>query len=133
MSTTLIRGTQVLDGTIQRPDLDVTTVSKAVVAKIIQGTNVTLTSTGADSGTGDVTISVPGGGIGPAGGNAYTTTSASFTVPAKGSTITVNVADATWVAVGQFVYVDQAGGTGQAGAMQVTAKTSGSLTLLTPP
>jgi hypothetical protein len=72
------------------------------------------------------------GGSGPPGKNAYTTTSASFTVPAKGSTVTVNVTDTSWVVVGQMVYIDQAGGAGQAGTLQVTAKTSGSLTLLTP-
>jgi hypothetical protein len=57
MPQTVIRGTQVLDGSIQRPDLDVTTVGSAVVAKIVQGAGITLSSTGADSGTGDVTIS----------------------------------------------------------------------------
>jgi hypothetical protein len=57
MPPTVIRGTQVLDGTIQRPDLDVTTAGKAVVAKLVQGTGIVLSSTGADSGTGDVTVS----------------------------------------------------------------------------
>ena len=56
MSSTNIRGTQVVDGTIQRSDLDTTTAGKAVVSKIIQGSNISLSSTGADSGTGDVTI-----------------------------------------------------------------------------
>jgi hypothetical protein len=62
MPPTVIRGTQVLDGSIQRADLDVTTVGKAVVAKLVQGSGITLTSTGADSGTGDVTIASSGGG-----------------------------------------------------------------------
>jgi hypothetical protein len=57
MPKTVIRGAQVLDGSIQRADLDVSTVGQAVVAKLVQGTNVTLSSTGADSGTGDVTVS----------------------------------------------------------------------------
>lgn len=57
MPPTVIRGTQVLDGSIQRADLDVSTVGKAVVAKLIQGTGIALSSTGADSGTGDVTVS----------------------------------------------------------------------------
>jgi hypothetical protein len=57
MPQTQIRGTQVEDGTIQRRDLNIATAGQAVVAKIVQGTNVTLSSTGADSGTGDVTIS----------------------------------------------------------------------------
>jgi hypothetical protein len=60
MAITTIRGAQVLDGTIQRHDLDVSTVGQAVVAKLIQGTSVTLSSTGGDAGTGDVTISSTG-------------------------------------------------------------------------
>jgi hypothetical protein len=60
MSITTVRGAQVLDGTIQRTDLDVLTVGQAVVAKLIQGTNVTLSSTGGDAGTGDVTVSSTG-------------------------------------------------------------------------
>jgi microcystin-dependent protein len=58
MPVTTIRGAQVTDGTVQRVDLDVSTVGQAVVRKIVQGTNVTLSSTGADSGTGDVTINL---------------------------------------------------------------------------
>jgi hypothetical protein len=57
MPATTIRGTQVLDGSIQRADIDVSTVGQAVTRKIIQGTGITLSSTGADSGTGDVTVS----------------------------------------------------------------------------
>jgi hypothetical protein len=130
MPQTVIRGTQVLDGSIQRPDLDVSTVGKAVVAKLVQGSNVTLSSTGADSGTGDVTINVSAGANGL---NAFSTTSGSFIVPASGSTTTVTLNDASWVVVGQMVYIDQAGGgVGKAGIMQVTAKTGNQLTLLTP-
>jgi hypothetical protein len=57
MPQTVISGKQVKDSSIQRIDLDTTTVGQAVVTKLIQGTNVTLSSTGADAGTGDVTIS----------------------------------------------------------------------------
>jgi hypothetical protein len=76
VATTVVRGAQIKDSTIQRADLDdgiaagVTGV--AVVRKLIQGTNITLSSTGFDSGTGDVTINATGGGtgdvVGPAGG-----------------------------------------------------------------
>jgi hypothetical protein len=59
MAQTMVRGTQVLDHTIQRDDLDTTTVGNAVAAKIIQGTGINLSSTGADAGTGDVTVSSP--------------------------------------------------------------------------
>jgi hypothetical protein len=137
MAQTVIRGTQILNNTVQRQDLDTSTVGQALVTKIVQGTNVTLSSTGADSGTGDVTISVPGGGVGPAGpagSNATTTTAvASFTVPASGSTTTVNVADASWIIVGQPLYFDTAGGgAGLPGYLIVTAKTGNQLTVKTP-
>jgi hypothetical protein len=132
MPPTVIRGKQVLDGSIQRADLDTSTVGQALVTKLVQGTNVTLSSTGADSGTGDVTINVPGGGAGPAGLNAFNTTSASFTVPASGSTVNVTLGDASWVVIGQMVVVAGAGGPGVAGAMFVTAKAGNQITLQTP-
>jgi microcystin-dependent protein len=128
MPATVIRGGQIKDASVQRVDLDVTTVGQAVVTKLIQGSNVTLTSTGADSGTGDVTIAVP---TGAAGANAFNITSGPFIVPPVGQTTTVTLNDASWVVVGQIVYIDQAGG-GQAGAMQVTAKSGNQITLLTP-
>lgn len=59
MALTNIRGKQIQDGTVQRADLDTSTIGQAVVAKIVQGTNISLSSTGGDSGTGDVTISSP--------------------------------------------------------------------------
>ena len=62
MGKTTIGGGQIRDGTVQRADLDVTTVGQAVIAKIIQGTNITISSTGGDSGTGDVTINATSGG-----------------------------------------------------------------------
>jgi hypothetical protein len=126
MAKTSIRGTQVVDGTIQRHDLDVSTLGQAVVAKLIQGTNVTLSSTGGDAGTGDVTISAP------ATVTAHTTTTASFTVPNHGSTVTVTVADPSWVAVGEMLYIAGAAGSGQAGILQVTTIASNTLTLLNP-
>jgi hypothetical protein len=132
MPQTVIRGTQILNNTVQRQDLDTSTVGQALVTKIVQGTNVTLSSTGADSGTGDVTISVPGGGAGPAGLNAFNTTSAGFTVPASGSTVNVTLGDASWVVIGQMVVVAGAGGPGIAGSMFVTAKAGNQITLQTP-
>lgn len=56
MPRTNIRGNQVLDQSIQRDDLDVTTVGQAVVRKIVQGVGISLSSDGADAGTGNVTI-----------------------------------------------------------------------------
>jgi hypothetical protein len=131
MPPTLIRGKQVLDGSIQRADLDTSTVGQAVVAKLVQGAGITLSATGADSGTGDVTVaaSVPQG---PAGLNAFNTTNAGFTVPASGGTVNVTLGDASWVVVGQMVVVEGAGGSGIAGTMFVTAKSGNQITLQTP-
>jgi hypothetical protein len=57
----------------------------------------------------------------------------SFTVPTVGSTATVNVADASWIVVGQLLYFDTAGGgPGLAGALVVQAKAGNQLTVLNP-
>jgi hypothetical protein len=75
----------------------------------------------------------PAGAQGVAGINAVTTTTAGFTVPAVGSTVSVTVVDASWIVVGQMVYVDQAGGgPGLSGVLQVQNKTGNTLTLLNP-
>jgi microcystin-dependent protein len=133
MPPTVIRGTQLHDSTVQRVDLDTVTVGQAVVAKIVQGTNVTLSSTGADSGTGDVTINVPTGAQGPPGVNACTTNTTSFTIPPVGQTVQVTLTDASWVVIGQMLVVSTAGGSSTAsGTLQVTAKTGNLVTLLNP-
>jgi hypothetical protein len=56
------RGTQILDEGITRSDLNVSTPGSAVIRKIIAGTNITISQTGADAGTGDVTINASGSG-----------------------------------------------------------------------
>jgi hypothetical protein len=43
--------------------------------------------------------------------------------------VTVNVADTSWATPGEWVYAADAGGTGIAGLLLITAKTSNSLTL----
>lgn len=69
MASTNITGSQILDGTVGRDDLDITTVGGAAITKVIAGTNVTLSYTGADPGTGDVTVNFTGSGTGtPHGG-----------------------------------------------------------------
>lgn len=45
-------------GSVQRNDFDVTTTGEAVITKVIAGTGISLSSTGVDAGTGDVTINV---------------------------------------------------------------------------
>ena len=65
MPITEIRGGQIKDTSVQRADLDISTTGSAVVRRIIAGTNVTIGSTGVDTGTGDVTINASGGGTVP--------------------------------------------------------------------
>jgi hypothetical protein len=57
MPVTTVRGRQVLDGDITRSDINTITSGSAVIAKVIAGTGISISSTGADAGTGDVTIS----------------------------------------------------------------------------
>ena len=49
-------GDRIADGTLTRTKVNTTTAGSALVAKVIAGTGVTLASTGADAGTGDVTV-----------------------------------------------------------------------------
>ena len=50
-------------GSVQRNDFDITTTSQAVITKVIAGTGITITQTGIDAGTGDVTINSTGGAL----------------------------------------------------------------------
>ena len=69
MARTELTGDQILDGTVGRDDLDVTTLGQSAITKVVAGTGVTLSWTGADQGTGDVTVNFAGGGGGiPSGG-----------------------------------------------------------------
>lgn len=58
MSRTNVRGGQILDASVQRQDLDVTTAGQAVITKIVQGSGLSISATGADAGTGDATVSL---------------------------------------------------------------------------
>src|SRR5262245_20900787 len=90
MPPTVIRGTQVLDGSVQRTDLDVSTVGQAVVRKIVQGSGVTLSSTGADSGTGDVTLSAMGGV------NGFISTTSAYTLTSADSNQYIICSGGSW-------------------------------------
>lgn len=87
-----LTGDDILDGTVQRKDIDITTVGQSVMRKLIAGTGVVMESyTGADEGTGDVEIS---SGSGNFGGNFYsffdnaisTTTSNNWVTKAQDAT-----------------------------------------------
>lgn len=76
MAATRISSQDILDGSVKRADLDVTTSGQAVVTKIIAGSNITISETGPDAGTGDVTINSTAGGTG-------TVTSVDLAVPSE--------------------------------------------------
>lgn len=58
MPATQVRTQQIGDGTVSRADLNTTVSGSAVIAKAVQGSLMAFTSTGADAGTGDVTINI---------------------------------------------------------------------------
>ncbi len=59
MAKTEVRSGQVKDGTVGRSDMDIATAGEAVITKLVAGTGVVISAfTGADSGTGDVTVAV---------------------------------------------------------------------------
>ena len=91
---------------------------------------------GAMGATGAAGIQGPPGTTGAqgtAGASSWTlVATSSFNVPAYGSSVTINVSDTSWVALGEWVYIDDANGAGVAGQMVVTAKTLTSLTLFNP-
>jgi hypothetical protein len=74
----------------------------------------------------------PTGPKGAPGTNAYTLTSTSFTVPPVGGTANLTVADASWMVVGQVVYVDSAAGPGVPGTLTIQSIAGNTLTLLNP-
>lgn len=58
MGRTLLDGINgILSSTIIRPLINITTAGSALITKVIAGPGISLSSTGVDSGTGDVTIS----------------------------------------------------------------------------
>lgn len=58
MARTQVPTSLIADETIVRADLNVSTSGSAVIRKLIQGTGISISSTGADTGTGDVTVSI---------------------------------------------------------------------------
>lgn len=68
---------------VNKDDIDISSSTKAVVTKIIAGTNVTISQTGADSGTGEVTINASGSG----GGSGIAIGSSAITGGASGKVL----------------------------------------------
>lgn len=67
MAVTGLRGRQILDGSVVRGDLNTTTTGDAVIRRIIEGTGLSFSSTGVDTGTGDVTLTLATSGVGAGG------------------------------------------------------------------
>lgn len=61
MARTQITGAQVLDGSVERVDVNTTIAGQALITKLLAGSNLVITSTGVDSGTGDVTVGMTAG------------------------------------------------------------------------
>ncbi len=64
MGRTSIGTRLIRDDSVNRDDIDVNTVGKSLITKVIEGSNINISWTGADAGTGDVTISAASGGGG---------------------------------------------------------------------
>jgi phage-related tail fiber protein len=103
MSRTEIKSIQIKDQEVKRSDLNDTVSGQAVVKRLIAGTGITLSSTGIDTGTGDVTISssVEGGITSLNSLTASTQTFATgtsgtdFNISSSTSTHTFNIPDAS--------------------------------------
>src|ERR1700759_142297 len=74
----------------------------------------------------------PSGDPGSRGTPALTTTAAIFTVPNVGINLDVPMVDASWMTIGQLIYVANAGGPANAGALQVTSLAGNVVTITTP-
>jgi hypothetical protein len=61
MPITTLPGRQIADGTVSRADLNAAGSSgSTVIRRLIAGTNISISSTGTDTGTGDVTVNLSG-------------------------------------------------------------------------
>lgn len=56
MGATQLSTRQLGASSVNKDDIDTTTTGKALVTKLVAGTNISFSSTGVDAGTGDVTI-----------------------------------------------------------------------------
>lgn len=58
MAKTSVKSEQIKDGGVKRSDVNISQTGEAIIRRLIAGTNISLFSTGVDTGTGDVTVSV---------------------------------------------------------------------------
>lgn len=95
MAQTQVRSAQIGDGEVKRADLNVTTSGSAVIAKAVAGTNIALSSTGPDAGTGDVTFSITGQVAVANGGTGASTLTANNVILGNGTSAVQFVAPGT--------------------------------------
>lgn len=82
--------TDILGGSVIRYALNTTTPNQAVIRKIIAGNGISISSTGVDPGTGDVTISIDVSGTGGSGSGG-SGSGGSGTPTAVGTVTSVNL------------------------------------------
>ena len=63
MARTQIPSTLIEDGSVRRVDINTTTTTAALITKVIVNSPLTISSTGVDSGTGDVTLGLSTAGL----------------------------------------------------------------------
>lgn len=74
------------------------------------------------------------GADGAAGANAYTRTTASFSMPAEGASVTVAVSNSAWMVIGQPVVIGDSAGSGSyTGTFIVSTVPSSTTVVLTNP
>ena len=56
MARTEVKSHQIKDGEVKRQDMNTADTGDAVITKVIAGSNINISSTGVDAGTGDVTV-----------------------------------------------------------------------------
>ncbi len=79
MAITQFRASQLGANSVGRDEVNTTVSGQALITRIIQGTGITISSTGVDTGTGDVTINASGAGIVRSINSITTTTSGAAT------------------------------------------------------
>jgi hypothetical protein len=84
----------------------ITDLTDAVVTNLGYAGNA---APGATVTSGSTIAVTPGGLVGQAGADAFTTTTASFIQPAVSGTVTVSVGNTSWMAQGQNLYIPSAG------------------------
>lgn len=119
MPPTRLSGQEIKDGSIQRIDLDTTTAGRAVITKAVSSSDVAISSTGVDAGTGDVTFTLTTTGV-------TTGTWSKVTVDSKGRVTVGSNLTGTDLPSGSSYYIQNQSATPQTASLWVTGAVSGS-------